>query len=61
MIHLTIHLLEREARALAEMPRHFSFSDAQHHLRHSRNIEPDSLCEAITSLHNALKEVGIGH
>jgi hypothetical protein len=60
MIHLTIHLLEREATALSVMARHFQFSDAQHLLRHNRNVAPDTLCEAITTLQNALKDVGFG-
>jgi hypothetical protein len=54
MIRVTLDLLPREARALREACRHFQFGDAQHLLRHSRNIKPDSLCEAITRLRDAL-------
>ena len=60
VIHLTLYLLEGQARALAEICRHFQFSNAQHHLRRSRNNEPDTLYEAITSMLHALSEAGVG-
>jgi hypothetical protein len=41
MIQFTIRLSDQEAAALAEMARRFQFSDAQHLLRHGRNLTAD--------------------
>jgi hypothetical protein len=54
MIRVTLDLPPRAVRALREACRHFQFGDAQHLLRHSPNIKPDSLCEAVTRLRDAL-------
>jgi hypothetical protein len=53
---ITVRLQSREARALAAMCRHFRFDDAQHLLTGARNVSATNLCEAVTSLHNALFE-----
>jgi hypothetical protein len=54
MIRIIVELLPKEAKALREMCRHFQFGDAQHLLRHSPNVRPDTLCEALTRLREAL-------
>ncbi len=60
MVDLTISLPPNQARALAEMARHFQYGDAQHLLRASRNVTADSLCEAVTGILDALIAVGTG-
>jgi hypothetical protein len=54
MIRIVILLQPGEAKALRAMCQHFHFEDAQHHLRHVRNIVPDSLLEAISRIRDAL-------
>jgi hypothetical protein len=36
-----------EGKALCAMCRAWRFDDARHHLRHTHNVKPDHLCEAI--------------
>ncbi len=51
---VTLRLPPKEARALAEAARRFRFDDAQHILSGASNVTPSSLCEAMTSVLNAL-------
>lgn len=51
----TVRLPPREARALAEAARRFRFDDAQALLSGARNVTPSSLCQAMTSILNALE------
>ena len=51
---LTVRLQSKEARALTAMCRRFGFADAQHLLTGARNVNPTSLCEAVTTILNAL-------
>jgi hypothetical protein len=60
MIRIVILFPDAEARALAAMGRNFQFGDAQHLLRHSRNIRPDNLNSAVTRLFEALTATGAG-
>jgi hypothetical protein len=55
MIRIVVLLQDAEVKALAAMCRGFQYNDAQYHLRNARNVKPDSLCEAMTSLWNALE------
>jgi hypothetical protein len=60
MVHITLHLAVPHAVALAEACRRFGYADAQHLLRFTRNIKPDSLAEAVTLVLRALNAAGIG-
>jgi hypothetical protein len=53
---LTVRLLPREAKALTEMCKRFCFDDAQHLLAGARNVSATNLCEAVTSVYNALHD-----
>jgi hypothetical protein len=57
---LTLMLPSNQARALIEMARRWRFEDAQHVLRGSRGVTADTLCEAVTSLLEALNAAGVG-
>jgi hypothetical protein len=57
---ITLNLPPNEARALIEMARRWRFEDAQHILRDVRGVTPDSLCEGVTSLLDALSAAGTG-
>jgi hypothetical protein len=57
---LTLILPSNQARALSEMARRWRFEDAQHVLRGSRGVTADTLCEAVTSLLEALNAAGVG-
>jgi hypothetical protein len=60
VIDLTVQLTPKEAGALKEMCRRFQYGDAQHLLRHGRNVRPDHLCEAVTRVLAALTAAGVG-
>jgi hypothetical protein len=53
---ITVRLLPREAKALNEMCKRFRFDDAQHLLSGARNVSATNLCEAVTSVYNALHD-----
>jgi hypothetical protein len=55
MIRVVVLLSSAETRALFAMTRNFRFDDAQHHLRHTRNLKADWLCEAISKLREAIE------
>jgi hypothetical protein len=55
---VTLDLPPNQTRALAEMARRWRFEDAQHILRGVRGITPDTLCEGVTSLLQALNAAG---
>jgi hypothetical protein len=54
MVAINLDIPPNQARALTEMARRWRFEDAQHVLRGSRGVTPDSLCEGVTSLLQAL-------
>jgi hypothetical protein len=58
MIRMIVDLRDNEAKALREACRRFQFGDAQHLLRHSPNVKPDSLCAVITKVREALDAAG---
>jgi hypothetical protein len=60
MIRVVIEFPSREATALREACRRFQYPDAQHLLRHSRNVRPDNLSSAITRVLEALTAAGVG-
>jgi hypothetical protein len=51
---LTVRLVPKEAKALTEMCKRFRYPDAQHLLMDAHNVTPTNLCEAVTSVLNAL-------
>jgi hypothetical protein len=55
---ITVRLLPREAKALQAMCSRFRFDDAQHLLSGARNVSATNLCEAVTSVYNALHDAG---
>jgi hypothetical protein len=55
---INLDLPPNQTRALAEMARRWRFEDAQHILRGVRGVTPDSLCEGVTSLLDALSTAG---
>jgi hypothetical protein len=57
---VNLNLRPNQARALIEMARRWRFEDAQHVLRGSRGVTPDSLCEGVTSLLQALHAAETG-
>jgi hypothetical protein len=57
---IPLDLPPNQARALAEMARRWRFEDAQHILRGIRGVTPDSLCEGVTTLLQALNEARTG-
>jgi hypothetical protein len=54
MIRVVLLLNAVEAKALRALCRAWRFDDAQYLLRNTPNVKPDSLCEAITKVREAL-------
>lgn len=55
---ITLDLPPNQTRALTEMARRWRFEDAQYILRGVHGVTPDSLCEGVTSLLDALSMAG---